>query len=108
MTGGITAAMNSVAAVDVSCVWGGATTMWDMDHRWISFDTMKALLLRFFEGGGMIFQGNTTSVAELEEAMVYPERHPNLIVRVGGFSARFVGLNPDLQQEIVSRYRHAG
>ena len=108
MTKGITAAMNSVAAVDASCVWGGATTMWDMDHSWITFDTMKSLLLRFFDGGGMIFQGNTTSVAELEEAMACPERHPNLIVRVGGFSARFVGLAADLQQEIVSRYRHAG
>ena len=81
--------------------------MWDVDPAWVSFDTMKAVLRRFWDGGGMIFQGNATSVAELEDALQNPERHPNLIVRVGGFSARFVALGPELQQEIVTRYRHA-
>ena len=67
---------------------------------------MKALLKRFLAGGGMIFQGNTTSVEELEDALDHPERHPNLFVRVGGYSARFVALDPQLQREIVTRRRH--
>ena len=54
----------------------------------------------------MVFQGNTTSVQQLEDALARPEDHANLIVRVGGFSARFVGLNAALQREIIARRRH--
>jgi trans-4-hydroxy-L-proline dehydratase len=108
MTGGITAAMNSCLSLDYGVVSGGATTMWDMDERWITPALMKALLTAFLRGGGMIFQGNTTSVAEMEDAYRHPERYPNLIVRVGGFSARFVTLDRDVQREVMERYRHAG
>ncbi len=108
MTQGITAALNSCISLDFSGVSGGATTMWDMDDRWITFEHMQAILNIFLTGGGMIFQGNTTSVAELEDALAHPDRYPNLIVRVGGFSARFVTLEPDIQREIMTRYRHNG
>ena len=57
--------------------------------------------------GGQIFQGNTTDVKELLEAQKHPEDYPNLIVRVGGFSARFVMLNPNVQNEIITRIRHS-
>ena len=108
MKNGLTAAINSCTSLSFDCVSGGATTMWDMDEQWISFDLMKSVLTTFLKQGGMIFQGNTTSVKELEEAMRSPEKYPNLIVRVGGFSAHFVALDPTLQREIVTRYRHAG
>jgi len=106
MTRGITAAMNSSLSLDYRLICGGATTMWDMDEQWINADLMKALLKTFLAGGGMIFQGNTSSVAQLEEAYVHPERYPNLIVRVGGFSARFTTLDRAVQQEIIVRRRH--
>ncbi|NLG48905.1 MAG: hypothetical protein GX552_02195 [Chloroflexi bacterium] len=108
MTRGITAAMNSSTSLDYTCVSGGATTMWDVDEQWITFDLMKALLKTFLRQGGMIFQGNATSVREMEEAYEHPEKYPNLIVRVGGFSARFVTLERELQREIIQRHRHAG
>ena len=106
MTRGITAAMNSSLSLDYGSLCGGATTMWDVDEQWINADLMKALLQAFLAGGGMIFQGNTTSVAQLEDAYAHPERYPNLIVRVGGFSARFTTLGRDVQQEIIARRRH--
>ena len=40
---------------------------------------------------------------DLENAMKHPEQYANLIVRVGGFCARFVELPPEVQREIVSR-----
>jgi pyruvate-formate lyase len=106
MTRGITAAMNSSLSLDYGSICGGATTMWDVDEQWVNVDLMKALLKAFLAGGGMIFQGNTTSVAQLEDAYAHPERYPNLIVRVGGFSARFATLGRDVQQEIIVRRRH--
>jgi pyruvate-formate lyase len=39
----------------------------------------------------------------LEDAMAHPEKYPNLIVRVAGFSAVFVDLSPEIQQELLSR-----
>jgi len=35
--------------------------------------------------------------------MKEPEKHGSLIVRVGGFSARFIDLSKDVQLEILSR-----
>lgn len=108
MSEGITAAINSSTSLDCTRVSGGATTMWDMDEQWIDFDLMKALLKAFLARGGMIFQGNTTGVRDLERALEHPDRYPNLVVRVGGFSARFVTLNRDVQEEIVRRRRWRG
>ena len=106
MTKGLPAALNSTLSLDFSVVSGGATTMWDMDADWINVARMGAILRRFLDGGGMIFQGNTTSVRELENAFENPDRYPNLIVRVGGFSARFTTLSPELQRDIIARRRH--
>ena len=108
MTMGLTAAMNSSTSLSYEYVSGGATTMWDMDDQWINFDLMKSLLKTFMARGGMIFHGNTTSVEELRDAFENPEKYPNLIVRVGGFSARFVTLGRDVQREIIERRRHRG
>ena len=77
--------------------------MWDMDDQWINHERMKAILTTFLAKGGMIFQGNTTSVKELEAAMKNPEQYPNLIVRVGGF----VTLDGSLQREILNHRRHS-
>jgi formate C-acetyltransferase len=108
MTDGLTTALQSCTALDQCCVSGGASTMWDMDHRWITFDTMKAVLTAFLDAGGMIFQGNTTDVEELRRAVENPQDYAHLIVRVGGFSAHFTSLATELQQEIIGRHRHAG
>ena len=43
----------------------------------------------------------------LEDAVAHPERYPDLIVRVSGFSAVFVNLEPDIQQELMSRVMYA-
>lgn len=39
----------------------------------------------------------------LEKAVEHPEEYQDLIVRVSGFSAVFVDLEPDVQAELMSR-----
>ena len=80
--------------------------MWDFDSTFASEDLIKAVFSSFFENGGQIFQGNTTDVSELIAAREHPEDYGHLIVRVGGYSARFVGLSSALQEDIITRIRH--
>jgi len=106
MTEGITTAIGSLGTLSHDVVSGGASTMWDMDAAWINQPLLKSIWTTFVQKGGHIFQGNTTSVADLEAAMDDPTAYGHLIVRVGGFSARFVNLARPLQEEILERHRH--
>ncbi len=63
----------------------------------------RALLDAYFMGGGTQVMINVLGRRDLEDALDHPEKYPNLLVRVGGFSARFVELEKDVQQEVLSR-----
>ena len=106
MSEGLTAAMNSCLSLPQQVCAGGASTMWDFDSGWASPEVVKAVLKTFLERGGQIFQGNATDVEELIRAQTDPDAYSNLIVRVGGFSAKFVTLGAELQNEIIARHRH--
>lgn len=57
----------------------------------------------YFAGGGKHVQFNCVSQETLLEARQNPEKHLNLIVRIGGCSAYFTQLAPAVQDEIISR-----
>lgn len=107
MTKGITAAMNSCTTLPFELFNGGASTMWDFDTSLATPEVVSSLFMTFFEQGGQIFQGNMTDVKELIKALDAPDQYKHLIVRVGGYSARFVNLKRELQEEIINRMRHA-
>jgi len=46
---------------------------------------------------------NVVGKTELQDAMLHPEKYQNLIVRVGGFSERFINLPRETQLEVLSR-----
>ncbi|MGL4738181.1 MAG: pyruvate formate lyase family protein [Cellulosilyticaceae bacterium] len=106
MSKGITTAMGSVLEMPMEVFGGGASTMWDFDPTWASEELLGQILMTFIEGGGQIFQGNVIEVNELLEAQKNPEEYRHLIVRVGGYSARFVTLDKAVQDDIILRYRH--
>ena len=80
--------------------------MWDFDSSIASEEIVRAILLSFMDKGGQIFQGNTTPLEELLDAKQHPENYEHLMVRVGGYSARFTRLEPSLQDEVIARIRH--
>ena len=82
--------------------------MWDLDPAWASEEVVQALFTTFFENGGQIYQGNTTDVAELLKAQKNPKDYYHIIVRVGGFAARFVTLDRAVQEDVIARVRHKG
>ena len=66
-------------------------------------EVVSALLKTYFEKGGCHLMVTVVDRGVLEDAVKHPERYPNLLVRVSGFSAVFVNLEPDIQQEVISR-----
>ena len=58
-------------------------------------------VIRNFPGG--MLQLNCLDHSELLDAMAHPERHGDLIVRLYGYSARFISLDGKMQEEFISR-----
>ena len=107
---GLTALLRSVTKADYVPAVGGVTfnvkvspELFGTEERMAA---LEAALRTYLDGGGFQVQVNVLNRAVLEEAKEHPERHGNLIVRVGGFSAYFVELDQGLQEEIIARTAH--
>jgi len=101
---GITAMINSLVRLDTGRHAGAVQNMafsrtFFNENR----DRLKAVLNTYFYNGGQQAMITVRNREDLENAIKYPERYKNLMVRVGGFSARFVTLSRDVQGEILSR-----
>ena len=57
----------------------------------------------FLRQGGQHIQYNLVDTKELLDAKAHPESHQDLVVRVGGFSAYFVQLSPEIQDDVINR-----
>ncbi len=71
-----------------------------------SIDKLVAYTNAFLGGGGTHIQYNLVDAGEMKEAQAEPEAHKDLIVRVGGFSAYFVQLSRQIQDDIILRSEH--
>ena len=65
-----------------------------------------AIIKTYFERGGYFVQFNLMGQEILLEAKKHPEKHRNLLVRVAGYSAYFVDLSSELQDDIIARTEH--
>ena len=68
-----------------------------------SRDKILGLVKNYFDRGAAHAMITVIGRDELRDAMARPQDYRDLIVRVGGFSARFVDLKKDVQQEIYDR-----
>jgi len=104
---GPTASLNSVARLDQERFANGINLNIKFDADTVSGEDgrviLEALLKGYFSQGGMQVQINVLDPKVLEEAMADPESHRNLLVRISGYSAYFVDLTPEMQQEIIDR-----
>jgi formate C-acetyltransferase len=57
----------------------------------------------FLRQGGQHIQYNLLDTQELLDAKTHPENHRDLVVRIGGFSAYFVQLSPEIQDDVINR-----
>jgi formate C-acetyltransferase len=105
---GISAAINSATRLSLEEVSGGGGMMWDLDSSWASQEIVKSVIKTFIANGGHIFQGNVMPIEKLIEAQNNPSAHRDIMVRVGGYSAVFVTLSKQFQDEIINRYKFDG
>ncbi|MCL2880039.1 MAG: hypothetical protein FWF29_07330 [Treponema sp.] len=102
-TSGLTALMNSILKTDP--VNGGSVTNFKVSREFFTNEREKfiSLFLVYWQSGGL--QANVTIVnkGDLEAAIKEPEKFPHLLVRLGGWTARFIDLSPFIQQEILKR-----
>ena len=64
---------------------------------------LLSLIKTYYDLGGYHVQFNCVSAKTLKAAQLHPEEYKELIVRVAGFSAYFVTLDRDVQEEIIKR-----
>ncbi len=68
-----------------------------------NIDRFRALLDTYFEQGGSQIMITVINKEDLENALKEPEKYTHIMVRVGGWTARFVELPPFFQKEIMNR-----
>ena len=68
-----------------------------------SVDKLAAYTNAFLSAGGTHIQYNLLDTEQLKEAKRHPEEYPDLIVRIGGFSAYFVQLSPEIPDDVIYR-----
>lgn len=101
---GLTALMNSLVKLKSSIHAGCVQNMkfskqMFAEHR----DLVRDMLKVYFEAGGSQAMLSVVGREDLENAVREPEKYKNLLVRVGGFSARFTELDSEEQREIIAR-----
>ncbi len=104
---GPTSTMRSVSKLDLIKSSGGAVLNMKF-HPDVLGDTSKlrklALLIKTFcETGGDLVQFNIVSSSTLKDAQKNPEKYRDLLVRVATYSAYFVDLGKELQDQIIAR-----
>ncbi|OQY34761.1 MAG: hypothetical protein B6241_03520 [Spirochaetaceae bacterium 4572_59] len=101
---GITAFLNSLVKMDTTIHAGSVQNLkfsreMFQEHK----KEVEALLTSYFVMGGSQLMINVLGKEDLENAMVEPEKYANLIVRVGGFSIRYIELSREIQLDILQR-----
>jgi len=107
-TNGVTSMLSSVAKMPLHLGMGGSGCNVLFPRELLQTPESRAkaagLIKTFMMMGGQLAQITTASLEDMKDAQVHPEDHGNLIVRVGGFSKKFVDLERDTQNEVIKRY----
>lgn len=102
---GVTAFINSLLKARGDIHFG---VVQNMKFSKATFNNMRETVTRptldsYFGRGGTQAMITVIGREDLENARKHPEEYSNLIVRVGGFSARYIELDDDIQLDILNR-----
>jgi pyruvate-formate lyase len=102
---GMTAFLNSLLRARTDIHYG---VVQNMKFSKETFNDMRETVAKpaldsYFARGGAQAMISVVGREDLEKARIRPEKYTNLIVRVGGFSARYIELDDDIQIDILNR-----
>ncbi len=107
---GPTAVGNSIGSLDTLLVQKGVLVNHKFDPAIAKGDKGLEMIGAFVKGycdaGGQHVQINVIDEATLRDAQKHPENYKNLMVRVAGYSAFFVELDQQVQEDIIKRTEH--
>ena len=66
---------------------------------------IAALIKVYLSNGGIQFQVNSLSSKLLREAADFPEKYPDIVVRIGGYSVLFKNISNATKEEFIERVR---
>ena len=105
---GLTAMLTSVTRMPFELGCGGATANVLIPTYMMNTEELRqkivGLIRTFFAEGGQQAQITTAPLEDMKDAQLHPERHGDLIVRLGGFSMKFVEFDRETQDEFIMRY----
>jgi pyruvate formate-lyase/glycerol dehydratase family glycyl radical enzyme len=109
---GPTATMRSVAKIDHLKLSGGCVLNMRFNPDALENESKRSkfvsLIRTFFASGGSFVQFNIVDNETLREAQRNPKKHRDLLVRVSTYSAYFVELSKELQDDIIARLEIQG
>jgi formate C-acetyltransferase len=107
---GLTGLLLSASAIDQRAFSGGQALDLTLDLAQLADpawrEKFKALLLTYFQRGGLQIQVNGLAAEQLRAAIAAPAAHRDLIVRIAGYSDRFTNLGRPIQDDMVRRAEH--
>ncbi|WP_339659530.1 formate C-acetyltransferase [uncultured Polaribacter sp.] len=111
-TNGAIASLNSVAKIDYKDSQDGISNTFSIVPKSLGateedrIDNLAATLTGYFEHGAQHLNVNVFDKETLLDAMVHPENHPQLTIRVSGYAVNFIRLTKEQQMEVISRSFH--
>jgi formate C-acetyltransferase len=103
---GLTAMFRSVAKLPLDRIHSGALNV-RMRPRWFAgpegLVRLSDLLRTYLDLGGLQVQLSFADLETLRAAQERPEEHRDLMVRITGYSAAFVDMTREAQDEIIRR-----
>lgn len=109
---GPTAALRSVSKIDQFRPLIGTLLNQKFDPVIVKGDKgrniLGTMIKSYFDEYGEHVQVNVVDEATLRDAQIHPEDHRNLMVRVAGYSAYFIELDKDVQENVIARTTQQG
>ncbi len=105
---GPTALINSITKADLSRACGVAAAHITLPaavsrDESVGLATLRSLTEAALRQGIVMLNISIYDVEALKKAQITPEEYPDLIVRVWGFSARFIDLSREMQDHVIRR-----
>ena len=99
----LTSTINSGAALELDNFPANSVLTVSLPLNGVSLSVLAQVERVYARAGIGMLQLNCVDQAQLLDAQQHPERHQDLVVRLYGYSARFVNLNTEMQNEFLSR-----